>query len=55
MVLYLRMAEVPSLIDPPKMFNRDIAFFNHDAKRKADVMENLKDVVSGDDVDVAWS
>ena len=47
------MAEVPSLIDPPKMYDRDIAVFNNDAKRKAAEMENLKDVVSGDDVDVA--
>ena len=38
--------------DPLKMYDRDDATFNHDVKKKAGAaMENLEDVVAGDDVD----
>ena len=47
------MAEVPSLIDPPKMYDGDVVTFSHDVKKKAGAaMENLEDVVYCDDVDV---
>ena len=37
--------------DPLKMYDRDVATFNHDVKKKAGAdMENLEDVVACDDV-----